>query len=194
LRAIANISPSIRAISFGRQIGQRRAKDDVVPIALLATRQRRDRKRRTTLGRVLLADELAERLIGRQHFVGHRVGDRFGEALLICSRNARRKFLGRQQKRIRGDDAITLRRHFLQQEAHGHELRFHPDAQYFFGLHEGIRNLVQTRDVVLVLLHRVERHGERQIGEVQVRTVHLTHGHRIFLEVVVRDALLERPL
>jgi len=61
-------------------------------------------------------------------------------------------------------------------------------------LRERARYLAQARDVVLVLLDDVEGHGERQICEVQVWPVHLAHGHRIFLEIVVRDALFERAL
>ena len=67
-----------------------------------------------------------------------------------------------------------------------------PCAQHLFGLGEHPRDLMQTGDVVLVLLHRVEGNGQRQVGEAQMRAVHLVHRHLIFLEAVIVDALPER--
>jgi hypothetical protein len=68
----------------------------------------------------------------------------------------------------------------------------HAGTQNLFGLGESARDLVQTRDVVLIVLHRVQRHGERQIGQVNVRALHLAERHLVFLERMVVDALLQR--
>ena len=51
-------------------------------------------------------------------------------------------------------------------------------------------NLVEARDVVLVVLDGVEGHGEGKVGEAGVDAVHLVDGHLVFFEVVVVEALL----
>ena len=41
---------------------------------------------------------------------------------------------------------------------------------------------------------RIQRHGQRQVGEVRVRPLHLAQRHFEFLEIEVGDALLEPAL
>ena len=53
---------------------------------------------------------------------------------------------------------------FSSEKADGHEFVFHAGAEDFGGLAENARNLVEAGDVVFVVLDRVERNGERQIG------------------------------
>ena len=62
---------------------------------------------------------------------------------------------------------------FFQKESNGHELVFHAGAQNFGGLAQDARNLVQARDVVLVVLDGIEGHGKRQIGEAGVDAIHV---------------------
>ncbi len=56
---------------------------------------------------------------------------------------------------------------------------------------EDARDLVKTRDVVLVLLDGVEGNGKRQIREAGMDAVLLVDRHLVLFEVVVGDALLE---
>src|SRR6185312_2024045 len=56
------------------------------------------------------------------------------------------------------------------------------------------RNLVQTSDVVLVMLHGVERNTEWKIGERGVHTVLLVDLHLVVLEAVVHIALRKLAL
>ena len=48
---------------------------------------------------------------------------------------------------------------------------------------------MQAGNVVLVLLQRLERNRERQIGQAQMRTFHLIDRHLVFLEAIICDAL-----
>jgi len=45
---------------------------------------------------------------------------------------------------------------------------FHAGAEHVFHLEKGLGDLVETSDVVLVVLDGVKGHGERQVGEVGV--------------------------
>ena len=174
------------------QIADGGAAADIVQVARLAAGQRGDAERGASVRRVVRGNEAGEGLVGRQDLVGDRLGDRLGQSLLVVGRNAGRKFLRRQQKGVGRDDSLALSRDFLEQKAHRHEVVLHPRAKHLFGLGEHARDLMQTGDVVLVLLHRIEGNGERQVGEVQMRAVHLVHRHLIFLEAVIVDALPQR--
>jgi hypothetical protein len=44
----------------------------------------------------------------------------------------------------------------------------HSGAEHLLGLEEGLGDLVQAGDVVLVVLDGVEGHGKREVGEVGV--------------------------
>jgi len=56
---------------------------------------------------------------------------------------------------------------------------------------EDARHLVQARDVVFIMLDRVERHGKRKVREAGMDAALLIDGHRVFFQVEVGDALLE---
>jgi hypothetical protein len=85
-----------------------------------------------------------------------------------------------------------LRRHLLEQEAHWHQSVLHSGTKNLFGFGKCARDLVQTSDIVLVLLHRLERESKRQISETDMRAAHLANRHLVFFEVIVVDALLQR--
>ena len=110
---------------------------------------------------------------------------------LVVGGDAGRELLRGDQEGIGGDDAVALRGDLLEQEADGHEVVLHAGAQDFLGLGEDAGDLVEAGDVVLVVLDGVERDGEREVGEVGVRAVHLRDGHLVFFEAVVVEALLE---
>ena len=86
---------------------------------------------------------------------------------------------------------MTLDREFLDQKADGHQLVFHTRVQDFGGLAEHARNLVQTSDVILVVLDRVEWNRKRQVGKAGMNAVLLVDGHLVLFEIKVGDALLE---
>src|SRR5579862_3797053 len=51
---------------------------------------------------------------------------------------------------------------------------------------------MEPSDVVLVLLHGVERYSERQVSESDMRTTHLADGHLVLFEGVIVHVLLQR--
>ena len=160
-------------------------------VALFAIGQRGDRQRGAALRRVFGADEIGEFLVGRNDVGVDGIGDLLRQALLIVGRNIGGIFFRRQQKRIGVNDALALRRNFFEQKAHRHQLVFHAGAQDFGGLAQRARNLVQARDVILVMLDGIERNGERQIREAGVDAVLLIDRHLEFFEVEIGDALLQ---
>ena len=81
---------------------------------------------------------------------------------------------------------------FSSRKRTGMRLILHARTKHLFGLREDARDLVQTRDVVLVLLHRIQGNGERQIGEMQLRAAIWLTGISYSLKPMVLDALLER--
>ena len=164
---------------------------DVVLVAPLAIGQGSDGQRGAAPRRVVGAHEIGELAVGRQHTGIDCVGNFLGQTLLIFSGNVGGILLGGQQKRIGVDDALALHRNFFQQEAHRHQLVFHASAQDFGGLIQHARNLVQARDVILVMLHRIERDRERQIGQVGVDAVHLIDRHFEFFQIVIGVAQFE---
>ena len=83
---------------------------------------------------------------------------------------------------------------FFEDELRRHEAVLHALAQDVGGLGEDARNLMQPGNVILVVLHRIERDGERQIGEPGVDTALLVHRHLIILQVVVDVLALQLPL
>ena len=164
---------------------------DVVFVALLSVGQRGDRERRAALGRIFCANEGREDPVRSDHIGVDRVGDLLRQSLLIFGRNLRGIFFRRHEKRIGVDDALALHRNFLQQKPHRHQLVAHPGAQNFGGLARAPRNLLQPRDVVLVVLDGIERHGQRQIRQIGMDAILLIDRHLVFFEIEVGDALLQ---
>src|ERR1700677_2708960 len=162
-----------------------------MPVALLATRQRSGGESRAAMGSVLRRHEARELLIGGQHLVIDCFRNLAGKALLVGSGNAAGVFLCRLQKRIIRDDSLALGGNLLQQKANGHEVVFHACAQNLFGLREHARNLMQARNVILVVLDAAERRGEREIGQISVRAAHLRERHFKILKGVVFVATLQ---
>ncbi len=72
-----------------------------------------------------------------------------------------------------------------------HELVFHASAQDFGGLAQSPRNLVKTRDVVFVVLDRIEGDRKRHIREIGMDAILLIDWHLVLFEVEVGDALLQ---
>ena len=99
-------------------------------------------------------------------------------------------FVG-SQKRIGSDDPFALLRNLFRQEPHHHQLVLHARAQNFCDLAEHARDLVQPRDVILVMLHRIERNRQRQIGEIGVNAALGGDRHLVFFEPKIGNALLE---
>ena len=176
---------------LGGEVADGGAAADVVAVAGLAAGQRGDGQRGAAVRGVLGGDEGGEGLVGGQDLGVDGVGDLFGEPLLVLGRDARRELVGGDQEGIGGDDAVALRGDLLEQEADGHELVLHAGAQDLFGLGEDAGDLVEAGDVVLVVLDGVERDGEREVGQLGVRAIHLRDGHLVLFEAVVGEALLE---
>ena len=141
-----------------RHVGGRPAVD-VVFVAFLAIRQRGDSQSCTAFGSIFRTEESGEGLVGGDDVNVDGVSDLLGQALLVFRGDGRRILLCRQEKGVGVDDALTLDGEFLQEESDRHELVLHAGAKNFGGLAEHSWNLVETGDVVLVVLDGVERYG-----------------------------------
>jgi hypothetical protein len=79
-------------------------------------------------------------------------------------------------------------------ESDGDEVIVYSSAEDFLGLEECPRDLVQSRDVILVVLDRVEWHGKREVGQVCVDAATAAGSyerHLKLFEFIVVDALLQ---
>jgi len=100
----------------------------------------------------------------------------------------------RQNEGVSGDHAVGLPGNLFCDEADGNKFIFHAGAEDLFGLEKGLGDLVEAGKVILVVLDRVEGHGEGEVREVCVDASSATgcaEGHLILFEVVVFDALLQ---
>ena len=109
--------------------------------------------------RIFRAEKGGEGLVGGDDVDVDGVSDLLGQALLVFRGNARRILLCRQEKGVSVDDALTLDGELLQEESDGHELILHASAKDFGSLAEHAGDLVETGDVILVVLDGVERDG-----------------------------------
>src|ERR1700687_1238685 len=134
---------------------------DIVFVALLAVRQRGDREGSAAFGGVFRAEEGGQSLVGGDDVSVNGVSDLLGQALLVIEGDAFRILLCRQEKRVGVYDSLTLHGKLLQKKSDGHELILHAGAKDFGGLAEDARDLVETGDVVLVVLDGIERNGKR---------------------------------
>ncbi len=50
---------------------------------------------------------------------------------------------------------------------------------------------MKPRNVVLVMLDRIEGHRKRKVGETRVDAIHLIDRHLIFFELIVGEPLLQ---
>ena len=115
--------------------------------------------------------------------------------MLVGRRNAFGKFLHRLGERTflhrSIGYALGLRGDFLQKKFRRHELVGHAELHVGGHLLQRLRNLVQTRDVVLVVLDRGERRLRRHRREAEVRSAELVHGHLPFVEPGGLDGLAQ---
>ncbi len=153
-------------------------------VAPLAVRQALDRDRGPALRRVLGAQEGGEIPVRRQHVLVDRLGQRGRQLLLVGVREAGRELLQRQHERVGGDDPLGLLRQLVDDELRRHQAVLDAGAQHLGGLLQHPRNLVETRDVVLVVLHRIEGHAQRQIGQAGMDAVLLADRHLEVLQPV----------
>ena len=70
----------------------------------------------------------------------------------------------------------------------------HTSAQNLFRLKQGLGDLVEAGNIILVMLNGVEGHREREIGQAGMNApsaAGCTERHLVLFEVVVLDALLD---
>src|ERR1700733_3108230 len=164
---------------------------NVVFVALLAFWQGGNGKTCAAPGRVLRAQESREGLVGGDNIRLDGIADLLGQTLLIFSRNARRILFGREKKGVGVNDSLTLHRELLYEETHRHEVVLHAGAKHFGGLAQHARNLVETCDVVLVVLDGIEGNGKGKVGKTGMDAILLIDRHLVFFEVEIGDALLQ---
>ncbi len=164
---------------------------NVILVAFLALWQRGDSEGSTALGSVFRAHECGEGLVRRDDVGVDGIGDLPGQALLVFGGDERRIFFRREEKGIGVNDALALEGKLFQKEFHRHQLVLHAGAKNFGSLAEHAWDLVQTRDVVFIVLDGIQRDGKWQVREAGMDAVHLVDWHLVLFEIEVGDALLE---
>ncbi len=166
---------------------------DIIFVALLAVGQRgRSPKWCVLRARIRCAINAAKGLVRGNDVIVDGIGDLLGQACLRVRRKCPTGnfFVGR-----RNGSASMIPWHctgsFSTRKRTGMSLSFMPARKNLGGLAEDARDLVKARDVVFVMLDRVEGNGERQVGEAGVDAVLLVDGHLVLFEIEVGDALLE---
>ena len=81
-----------------------------------------DRKLGSSFRIVLGAHELGELSISGKHIVINGLGDLVGQAFLVLLGKFRRKFFGRFEERVRGDDAVALAGQLFENELGRHQV------------------------------------------------------------------------
>src|SRR5215813_8063244 len=163
-------------------------------VAAFAASKGVDRERGPRVKDVLRCDKGGEPLIGGKDFVVDGGVDLFGEPFLLGIGEAGGELLKREDERVRGNYAFRLARHLFGDKSDGHQVILYSGTEDFLGLKEGPRNLVKPRNIVLVMLDGVERHGEREVGEADMDAPAAAGGaerHFELFEVIVCDSLLE---
>jgi hypothetical protein len=89
------------------------------------------------------------------------------------------------------DRSLTLRRNLLQQKPRRRQTIFFAQPQHLNRLFKSVRRLMEAGDVILVVLHRIERHGMRKVCDFQVYAIHLRERHLVNLQAIIGDALVE---
>src|SRR5208283_3765115 len=140
---------------------------------------------------VVLCDEIREMVIRGEHLRIDCLLDLFRQALLVLGRDGSGKLLRRGQERIFGNSSFALSWYLLEQNPDRHQSVFFSLAQYFDCLLESTGDLVETGNVIFVMLHGIKRYGVRKIGKTVVDALHLRDGHLIILQRVVRNAIIQ---
>ena len=174
----------------GREVGGGVAADGDF-VAVLAVGEGGDAEGGAAVRGVVVGDEGGEGGEGGVDLVVDGLRDGGGEALVVGVGEAGGHLLDGDEEGVGGDDVVALGGDFFEDEARGHEVILHAEAEDFGGLGEDAGDLVEAGDVVLVVLDGVEGDGVGEVGEGDVDAVLLVDGHLVLLEVVVLDALLE---
>lgn len=81
-----------------------------------------NRKLGSSFRSVLGPQELGELSISGNHIVVNSLGDLVGQVFLVLLGKFRRKFFGRFEERVRGDDAVTLAGQLFENELGRHQM------------------------------------------------------------------------
>ncbi len=163
-------------------------------VAAFAAAEGIDGERGSGVGDVVRGNEGRELLVSGKDLVVDGGGDLFGETLLFGVGEAGGELLERKEEGVGGDHALSLAGNLFGDESDGDEVIVHSGAEDFLGLEEGARDLVEARDVVLVVLDGIEWHGKREVGEVDMdatAAAGCAEGHLELFEVVVLRRALE---
>ena len=163
-------------------------------VAVLAVGEGGDADGGAAVGGVVVGDELGEGGEGGVDLGCDYLLDGGGEALTVGVGEAGGHLFDGVEEGLGGDDVVDLGGDFFEDEARGHEVIFHAEAQDFGGLGEDAGDLVEAGYVVLVVLDGVEGDGVGEVGEGDVDALLLVDGHLVVLEVEGLDALLELAL
>ena len=181
LRLVALHLVQADLVDLRRRLVQRRALAHQEGIVRVAVRQRPDTRLLAAVGNVRAGEKFREVLVRRQHLRGNRVQHILGNAFLVGGRNRRGKHLQRQRERAVGRflrrDPLRLRQHLLHQILGRRALVVGAGLHVRHNLRERVRDLAQPRNVVVVIVGRIERGVLRQLRQVKLDAVVLVHRH-----------------
>ena len=179
---------------LGGQVGGRHA-FDLKAIALGAVGQRPYSRLGAAMRRIIVTHEGDETLVGRKNLAIDRGQHRRSQPLLISLGNAGRKFLQRLGKgagvSLGVGDLLSLRHHFFQQVTGRHQPVFHSLTHVGGHLLEHPGDLMQSGEVVVVVLHAIERRQRHQFQKAEMRAVHLVDRHLPGLEAPACNVLAQ---
>ena len=101
-----------------------------------------DRKLGSSFRSVLGAQEFGEFFIRWKHVVVNGLGDLVGQAFFVLFGKFRRKFFGRFEERVRGDDAVALAGQLFENEFGRHQVILLALPHHLRGLFQHPRDLM----------------------------------------------------
>ena len=144
-----------------------------------------------TMQSVVLCDELGEAAISGLHRRVHYRLDLLRQTRLVLGRDRNGKLLRGCCEWIFRNGTFALDRNLLEEEPGRHQSVSFSLAEHLDRLLESTGDLVETRNVILVVSDAVERYGVRKIGKAVVDALHLRDGHLVILQRVVRNAVIQ---
>ena len=166
-------------------------------IASFAVGERPQARLGAAFRRVLLGDELRELDVRGRHAVADGGEHRRAEASLVGVGKRRRELLRRLEeralRRLRFRQRPCLLRHLLEEDLRRHQLVGHAVAHQDRDLVERHRQRLEPRDVVFVVLGRLERQHRDQLRRIDVDAAELRDRHLPVLEARPFQTELQLP-
>ena len=162
------------------QVGRGHA-PDLKAIPFRAIGQRPDSRLGAAVRSVIVAHKCGKAFVRGKNFATDRSQNSRSQPLLIGVRNTGGEFAHRLGKRagcsVCSSNFLRLRDHFFQQVSRLHQPVFHSLPHVAGHLIEHPGDLMQSRKVVVVVLHTIERRQAQVSSRLEMRAIHLVDRH-----------------